>query len=578
MLWDRSINKYRHQLDTQLFFACTPDFYRGEDYHFLPRFPSQWTPPSSPYSDALKCYIEKVRQSGRSAIRRKPTKPSQIYLYIYTRLRRLKDNVNIVVKPADKNLGLVILNRSTYRSMCLEHLNDKTTYTLINNPQQEYSIAWSSLQSILIQENRYYKDHHQEKLSYLAHSLCQLRYSSKLRPAQFYCLPKIHKNATPIPGRPIASAPSTITYYTSIYINNILKVLLPYLPTICQSSSEALRTVVAHTFPTSSMIFTADVKSLYPSIPTTLGLDCVKTILEISKCFSSSKINFIIKLMRWVLTNNFISFEDSIYLQIEGTAMGTPMAPTYAILFMYAIERHHLQNALFYVRYIDDIFAIFNSIVHMDEFVNAINSVIPNRLKLESIVYGQDGIFLDIQFKLSDGILTYQLYQKPHNTFAYIPTSSDHPASMFKSFVLEEIKRYYRNCSDFETFLTIAESFKIRLQHRGYQPSIFHSAYQTFLTKHIPINLPSSRISLQSNYPPLKLAHASPPEIRKIQQPIMVINMPVINHSVNWRSFIHIPDFLRDTLAFQLAFKSSDVIICKCSPRTLGMLYISSKF
>jgi hypothetical protein len=559
---------------------------------------STWSPPPNPtYSDTLQAYIEKIRRSGIKAIHRKPTTQSLLNMHIRKVLLRLKRNTDIIIKPSDKNLGLVILNRSTYKEMCLVHLSDTSTYQPITNHQTEYKHTWAKLQRILTEAGKYYADTNRTKLTHTAKSLCQLRNSGNLRPAQFYCLQKIHKQQHPIPGRPIASAPSTITYHTSIYLNNLLQPILASIPTICKSSSDALRSLTSQSFPPTSILFTADVKALYPSIPTALGLDSIKSILELSHQFTTIRINFIIKLMQWVLTHNFICFEDNIYLQIEGTAMGTPMAPTYAIIFMYAIERKHLRQALFYVRYIDDIFAIFTSVTHITEFVDKFNSIVPERLQLESIVYGQESIFLDLKFKLDNGKLAYEIYQKPYNTFAYIPTSSDHHPSVFRSFVLEELKRYYRNCSDFSKFTASANAFKIRLQNRGYQSSIFDSAYHVLLTRHLPMNLadgcsscgrPDASHTLEQQQQLLQ-QQATMPRVhrrsndrhvrrREIRQPILLINMPILNHSINWRQLTMIPDNLRNTLAFHLAYRSSHIIIARSSPQTLGKLYISSKF
>jgi hypothetical protein len=43
-------------------------------------------------------------------------------------------------------------------------------------------------------------------------------------------------------------------------------------------------------------------------------------------------------LLNWVLSYNYCTFEDKAYLQIEGTAMGTPVATSYANIFLYGIE------------------------------------------------------------------------------------------------------------------------------------------------------------------------------------------------------------------------------------------------
>ena len=366
--WHRSVNKFQRQLDTQLYFSTIPEYTKPPDFNFLPRVPSTWNPPNSTYTTILKDYIDHIRKKGVTAIIKKPFKPSQLYMHVQKTLINLKQNNDIIIKPADKNIGIVILNTIDYKTMCLEHLNDTATYKLINTPEAEYEKAWTTLKEILIENNRYFRDSTKETTSYFAKSLCQLQSSTSLRPAPFYCLPKIHKNISPIPGRPIASAPSTITYHASIYINNILKSILPLLPTNCKSSAAALNIINKKSFPSTSVIFTADVKSLYPSIPTTIGLEYVRNILELSNLFLPSKIKFIIKIMHWVLTNNFIMFDNNIYLQIEGTAMGTPMAPTYAIIFMYALEKQHIKTSLFYLRYIDDIFAVFNSDTHANEY------------------------------------------------------------------------------------------------------------------------------------------------------------------------------------------------------------------
>jgi hypothetical protein len=67
-------------------------------------------------------------------------------------------------------------------------------------------------------------------------------------------------------------------------------------------------------------------------------------------------------LLNWVLSYNYCTFEDKAYLQIEGTAMGTPVATSYANIFLYGIEHKLLTKykPTNYKRHIDDIFAIYD--------------------------------------------------------------------------------------------------------------------------------------------------------------------------------------------------------------------------
>lgn len=116
-----------------------------------------------------------------------------------TVLTTLKHNKNIIIKPADKNLGLTVLDTSEYKNMCYKHLNDANTYKLIDDYSPDPS--YYKLRPIL----NYHKKIHKKKdntlaLTKLASNLTQLHKHKSLRIAPFYCLPKMHKSTiSPIP-------------------------------------------------------------------------------------------------------------------------------------------------------------------------------------------------------------------------------------------------------------------------------------------------------------------------------------------------------------------------------------------
>jgi hypothetical protein len=55
----------------------------------------------------------------------------------------------------------------------------------------------------------------------------------------------------------------------------------------------------------------------------------------------------IIRLTQWVFENNHMDFNNQTYLQINGTAIGTPLAVKYAGLFMADMETRALKNLKF---------------------------------------------------------------------------------------------------------------------------------------------------------------------------------------------------------------------------------------
>ena len=73
-------------------------------------------------------------------------------------------------------------------------------------------------------------------------------------------------------------------------------------------------------------------------------------------------------------------FDDTLYEQINGVAMGSPLGPTLANTFLVYHEKNWLENCpveyrpLYYRRYVDDIFVLFNSAEHLKRFYSYLNS------------------------------------------------------------------------------------------------------------------------------------------------------------------------------------------------------------
>jgi hypothetical protein len=234
-------------------------------------------------------------------------------------LIRLKRNKQIVIKPADKNLGLVVLGAHIYRDLCLSHLVDTNTYTAVPsyNPSDSYvrlrSIirpTWPAIQS---------RSSAEPSLTKLAASLLQLEGRKELRIPPFYCIPKLHKGKiNPLPSRPIISAPSSVTYHTSCYLSNEFLPIIEKLPTVCTLSRQVIRDLHSLEVPKDHIILCADVTSLYPSIPIDFGLNAVSQIILRLNSFPPKRIDFLISLLSWVLHNSYCTFNGTIYLQIKG--------------------------------------------------------------------------------------------------------------------------------------------------------------------------------------------------------------------------------------------------------------------
>ena len=105
--------------------------------------------------------------------------------------------------------------------------------------------------------------------------------------------------------------------------------------------------------------------------------------------FDKSKIDNLTKqdvhdLLSAAAKESFFIFDNSLYRQIDGTAMGSPLGPTLANAFLCHYEKEWLDSCpiefkpKLYKRYVDDIFVMFWSRDHVTKFVDYMNTKHPN--------------------------------------------------------------------------------------------------------------------------------------------------------------------------------------------------------
>lgn len=536
---------------------------------------TEWNPPPAPYDIHLNDYIN----NSKNIIHNKIDTTKLIYTpldeLLHKTLKSLYLNKSIVIKPSDKNLGLVVLDKEQYTYMCLKHLNDPTTYKEVTNYNANKIYA---LLRIVLKKHKIlhkYQSQTSSTLTDLSKSLLQLQNHDTLRIPPFYCLPKIHKSLIhPIPGRPIVSSNSSLTYHVSVYLDKQLNPIIRRLNTVCTSANQIILHMNNFTASPNSVILCADVTALYPNIPMHEGLQMIEKILTDINYYSQSHNELLLDLLYWVLHNNYCIFQQKIYLQLKGTAMGTPTATSYANIFLYAVEQPLIAKykPSYYKRYIDDIFAIFDTTESANNFITDFNNIFPT-IKLEATTVQRSGIMLDLSIQLLPSItadnlpcdkIQICLYQKPRNIYQYIPTISEHAPHIFKAFVLQEICRIRISCTSDTDFDKLNNLFANRLKARGY-PSNIHNIAMT--------KLPSRSILLHKIHDRM---HTIPDTTDSFTDIIATFQFPRRTEKIPWKQILQIPISLSSHPKFIKAFPNPRLIIGTKNPPSLGSNIIRS--
>ena len=238
---------------------------------------------------------------------------------------------------------------------------------------------------------------------------------------------------------------------------------------------------VAHA---NSYLVILDVSSLYTNTPHKDGLDaCGFFLARLSDTCTSNRlpVDRKLNLIRLVLENNHFPFNDDNYLQKMGTAMGSPMAPAYALLFMGKLEQDFLKSRSLvpsiWFRFLDDIFMVWGqSLESLHTFIDALNSFHPS-IKFTCNISTEKVNILDVTVSKSENFnFVTDLYVKCTNVRQHVEYSSCHPKSCKNGIPYSQGKRYRRIISNDTQFKENILHLRDFFLERNYPASIVGEA------------------------------------------------------------------------------------------------------
>ena len=148
-----------------------------------------------------------------------------------------------------------------------------------------------------------------------------------------YGLPKIHKEGTPL--RPILSATNTSSYNISKYLVGLLEHLTTSNNTL--KNSYEFENFINNVTNTNDLIMCSfDIKSLFTNIPLDETIEIIlnKLFPNINNKYKNFTRTEFKSLLQLATKNSIFMFDQQLYEQIDGVAMGSPCGPTFANLFL----------------------------------------------------------------------------------------------------------------------------------------------------------------------------------------------------------------------------------------------------
>ena len=257
-------------------------------------------------------------------------------------------------------------------------------------------------------------------------------YPTAAVPPKFYGLPKIHKRGIPL--RPIVSSRGSISYEVAKELARILKPLVGSSPHHIKNTGGFLEHVKHVTLQANETITSYDVSALFTSVPIEAAINIIQRRLELDQGLHSRttmKVEHITSLLEFCLRTTYFKFQGSFYEQISGAAMGSPISPIVANLFMEDFEVKAINTAKnppkMWKRYVDDTCVILDSTTK-EEFFHHIKSIDP-QIQFTSEDSNPNGSvsFLDtLVMPQPDGSIKTTVLRKPTHTDMYLHWDSYH--------------------------------------------------------------------------------------------------------------------------------------------------------
>ena len=401
-------------------------------------------------------------------------------------IKRLKHKfrlTNTVLRKTDKSKVFHLGRLMNYQKKSKEYMDKTNAYQCIgiNDP----------LPNLVQRTNKYLLDLR------LAKWITQKQYEQlsikidEIELAHLYYLPKAHKPGTPL--RPIIAGLKHPTVKISKFLDDLLRPLFDKmaLDTTIMSGFELVKKIQEWSnvnMKQETLLCTIDVTDLYTMIPQVEGVLALRKMLDHLnlKQIGGLKTEVIIRLARFVMQNNYFTYNSQFYHQIRGGAMGSPLTLTIANCYMFFFERDIIRqvnnsNGL-YLRYIDDIFLIINwPTRHLLTQVDRWNKFDANIQLSANISSTAD--FLDLHMENQDGELFTSVYHKPSHEPYYLPFNSIHPLHMKKNIPFAMLLRAIRYCSSFRSYINERESLCMALLLNKYPGHFIDQQFSRVLQK-----------------------------------------------------------------------------------------------
>ena len=316
----------------------------------------------------------------------------------------------------------------------------------------------------------------------------EIEYDKLYPSSRIYGTPKMHKfsSSDSFPKlRPIVSSIGTFNYNLARFLCDLLSPLVPN-DYSCKDTFSFV-SQIKNVNLSNKFLVSYDVTSLFTNIPLQETIDIAINLIFNHNPNLNITRKELKKLFLFATSKTHFIFNSKFYNQIDGVAMGSPLAPVLANIFMGFREskwlnEYNLNKPKFYLRYVDDILAAFDNEHDSLNFLDFLNNRHPN-IKFTIEKQNNHSIaFLDVFISgINNQNLTLQTHYKSTYTGLLLNFKSYTSFSYKISLIKCLIDRLFKICNNWNSFHNDIENIKSNLIKNAYPPFLIDKVIKKYL-------------------------------------------------------------------------------------------------
>lgn len=402
-------------------------------------------------------------------------------------LEGLYKNKDILILRQDKGRGVVIMNKFDYVNKSMAFLRGDEFECLESDPTKSFQ---ARVQRVLLSMKKNFTPTQYKRL-----------YPSSSRPGLYFGLAKVHKlrddsrDVDHLPLRPVISNIGTATYHVSKYLANLLQPIAKSEFTI-NSTKDFVGKIRSKKIGTEFEMVSFDVVSLFTSVPLEFTIELILNKIYNEKLIATKLKRADMKTLLELCTKDMhFAFDEKIYRQVDGVAMGSPLGPVIANIFMVELEKRLIptmgDKISLWFRYVDDTFTFIKKgeVDNVIEILNGFHESIKFTFETET-----DNClsFLDVKvMKNSDGSFETDIHRKKTDTNVYLNWNSFAPKPWKVGTLKGLVRRAFTICSTDEyRDKEVAFLKKVFVQINGFPSKVVNKVVNEVRKRMVQENVP----------------------------------------------------------------------------------------